>query len=105
MHFSIFSLIKNNTVNNIEKIYITASGGPFINLPINKFNKIENPVLSNININFDKYSDYYPRPIKDLYFNEPLMIFCKANSSFNEIIFEGQTSNGKFNKRFDLNKI
>ena len=40
-HFSIFSLIKNNTINNIEKIYITASGGPFINLPINKFNKIQ----------------------------------------------------------------
>ena len=26
---------------NIEKLYITASGGPFINLPQNKFNKIK----------------------------------------------------------------
>ena len=39
-HFSIFSLLENNN-NKIEKIYITASGGPFINLPRNKFDKIK----------------------------------------------------------------
>jgi len=71
----------------------------------NLFNKIENPVLSNISINFDQNSDYYPNPIKDLYFNEPLIIFCKANSSFNEITFKGETSTGKFNKKFNLNDI
>ena len=40
-HFSIFSLLQDENVKNIEKIYITASGGPFINLPKNKFNKIK----------------------------------------------------------------
>ena len=30
-HFSIWSLIKGNSINNIEEIYITASGGPFLN--------------------------------------------------------------------------
>ncbi len=40
-HFSIFSLIQDDNTKNIEKIYITASGGPFINLPKNKFNKIK----------------------------------------------------------------
>ena len=40
-HFSIFSLLGDKKVNNIEKIYITASGGPFINLPKNKFKKIK----------------------------------------------------------------
>ena len=40
-HFSIFSLLNNYRINEIEKIYITASGGPFINLPKNKFNKIK----------------------------------------------------------------
>ncbi len=40
-HFSIFSLLQNQNVRNIEKIYITASGGPFINLPKSKFNKIK----------------------------------------------------------------
>ena len=39
-HYSIFSLIKNHKNNEIEKIYITASGGPFINYPKKKFNKI-----------------------------------------------------------------
>ena len=40
-HFSIFSLLRGKKTNNIEKIYITASGGPFINLPKSKFNKIK----------------------------------------------------------------
>ena len=40
-HFSIFSLLNNQDKNNIEKIYITASGGPFINLPKNQFKKIK----------------------------------------------------------------
>jgi len=40
-HFSIFSLLDNNKINDIEKIYITASGGPFRNLPKSKFKKIK----------------------------------------------------------------
>ena len=40
-HFSIFSLLKNKNINHIEKVYITASGGPFINLPKNNFDKIK----------------------------------------------------------------
>ena len=39
-HFSIWSLIKDNKDSNFEKIYITASGGPFRNLPFNKFKNI-----------------------------------------------------------------
>tara|TARA_Y100000816_G_scaffold291731_1_gene284081 strand:+ start:134 stop:1291 length:1158 start_codon:yes stop_codon:yes gene_type:complete len=40
-HFSIWSLIKNQKKVSIDKIYITASGGPFINLPKKKFDKIK----------------------------------------------------------------
>ena len=39
-HFSIWSLINNNKKNNFEKIYITASGGPFRKLPLKKFKNI-----------------------------------------------------------------
>ena len=39
-HFSIWSLLDNNDKNNFEKIYITASGGPFRKLPLNKFKNI-----------------------------------------------------------------
>ena len=39
-HFSIWSLLQNFSSKDIEKIYITASGGPFLNLPKNKFPKI-----------------------------------------------------------------
>jgi 1-deoxy-D-xylulose-5-phosphate reductoisomerase len=39
-HFSIWSLLDNNKKNNFEKIYITASGGPFNKLPLQKFKNI-----------------------------------------------------------------
>ena len=39
-HFSIWSLLQNYNSSNIEKIYITASGGPFLRLPKKKFSKI-----------------------------------------------------------------
>ncbi len=40
-HFSIFSLLDNTDKKEIEKIFITASGGPFRNLPKKKFKKIK----------------------------------------------------------------
>ena len=40
-HFSIFSLLNDKDKNDIEKIFITASGGPFRNLPKKKFKKVK----------------------------------------------------------------
>ncbi len=39
-HFSIWSLLQNNKSNDIEKIFITASGGPFLKLPKKNFSSI-----------------------------------------------------------------
>ncbi len=39
-HYSIYSLIGGLKNNNIECVYITASGGPFNNYPLNKFKSI-----------------------------------------------------------------
>ena len=39
-HFSIYELLNNNKDNLIEQVIITASGGPFLNLPIDKFKNI-----------------------------------------------------------------
>ena len=39
-HFSIWYGLKNNS-DLIEKIYLTASGGPFLNLPYSKFKNIQ----------------------------------------------------------------
>jgi 1-deoxy-D-xylulose-5-phosphate reductoisomerase len=39
-HFSILTLLKNHRLNEIKKIYITASGGPFLNYKKNQFKKI-----------------------------------------------------------------
>jgi 1-deoxy-D-xylulose-5-phosphate reductoisomerase len=40
-HFSIYSLIKNEKTNSINKIYITASGGPFLDYPIHKLKTVK----------------------------------------------------------------
>ena len=39
-HFSIWSLINSNKEQNFEKVYITASGGPFRKFPLKKFKNI-----------------------------------------------------------------
>ncbi len=39
-HFSIWSLVKDYNYKFIDKIYITASGGPFLKWPINKIKKV-----------------------------------------------------------------
>ncbi len=35
-HFSIWSLLQNESIHSVEKIFITASGGPFLNYKLNK---------------------------------------------------------------------
>ena len=39
-HFSLFQLLKNHKLKEIRKIYITASGGPFLNYKVNQFKSI-----------------------------------------------------------------
>ena len=40
-HFSIQQLIGDSKINDIEKIFLTASGGPFLNLKLSKFKNIK----------------------------------------------------------------
>ena len=40
-HFSIWSLLNGSNNSNIEEVIITASGGPFLKLPLKKFKKIK----------------------------------------------------------------
>ena len=54
-HFSIWSLINNKKNNNFEKIYITASGGPFRKLPLKQFKNISiNEALNHPNWSMGK---------------------------------------------------
>ena len=48
-HFSIWTLLKNENVDNVKKIYLTASGGPFLNK--------KNSTIANIN---PKYALKHP---------------------------------------------
>ena len=40
-HFSIMQLLKHHRINDVKKIYITASGGPFLKLSLTKLKKIK----------------------------------------------------------------
>ena len=40
-HFSIFKLLENRKIDDISKVFITASGGPFLNFKKNQFKKIK----------------------------------------------------------------
>ena len=40
-HFSIWSLLDNNSKLNVEQIIITASGGPFLNYKLNKLKNVK----------------------------------------------------------------
>ena len=39
-HFSIWSLLKNESINSVEKLIITASGGPFLNYKLSKLKNV-----------------------------------------------------------------
>ncbi len=39
-HFSIWYALKNNTESNIEKLYLTASGGPLLDVPLSNFKNL-----------------------------------------------------------------
>ena len=39
-HFSIMKLMENENYQNIKKIYLTASGGPFLNYKLSKLKKV-----------------------------------------------------------------
>ena len=54
-HFSIWSLIQKDKLEKVEHVYITASGGPFLKLPLNKFNYIDpNRALNHPNWNMGR---------------------------------------------------
>ena len=40
-HFSISKLLENHNLNEIKKIYLTASGGPFLNYKLHQFKNIQ----------------------------------------------------------------
>tara|TARA_B100001173_G_scaffold254863_1_gene226514 strand:+ start:167 stop:1351 length:1185 start_codon:yes stop_codon:yes gene_type:complete len=40
-HFSIMKLLENHKIKDVKKIYLTASGGPFLNYKISKLKKVK----------------------------------------------------------------
>ena len=54
-HFSVWYALRNNLNNNIDKIYLTASGGSLLNVKKHKFNKLKiSDILKHPNWNMGK---------------------------------------------------
>ena len=54
-HFSIWYALKNHPNKVIDKIFLTASGGSLLNIPISKFNSLKlNKILKHPNWNMGK---------------------------------------------------
>ena len=54
-HFSIWYALRNNLNKNIDKIFLTASGGSLLNVKKNQFNKLKiNDILKHPNWNMGK---------------------------------------------------
>ena len=54
-HFSINYALKNNLISNVNNIYLTASGGPLLKVPLDKFKNIKiSNVLKHPNWNMGK---------------------------------------------------
>ncbi len=46
-HFSIWYALRNNSRDNIEKVYLTASGGPLLKIPLRKFKNLKTNKITN----------------------------------------------------------
>ena len=59
-HFSIWTLLKNQNLKNVKKIYLTASGGPFLN--------IKNSHINNVTLYESKLIDIYTFNLEEFIF-------------------------------------
>ena len=46
-HFSIWYALKNNQISNLEKLYLTASGGPLLNVPLRNYKNLKIQQITN----------------------------------------------------------
>ncbi len=132
-HFSINQLTQNYTDSDIKKIYITASGGPFLRRPIRSFKKIKpNAACKHPNWNMGKkisidssnlmnkilelieaYRLFSFNPIKYEIIIHPqslihaIVIFKNGQSKFlyHETDMKIPISNAIYNNRVDIDKI
>ncbi|PAJ73092.1 marine proteobacterial sortase target protein [Pseudoalteromonas sp. NBT06-2] len=69
--------------------------------------QLKNPALKGLRLEDDSAQtmDFWPRPIPDLYFSEPLMVAVKLNQDQKEINVIGQSVNGEFKVKLTTTKM
>ena len=66
--------------------------------------RINKPIISDIQLKLDDEAELYPTPIKDLYENEPIVIYGKSDDLKNKLTIEGKTGRGKYKETFRIKK-
>ncbi|WP_252733652.1 marine proteobacterial sortase target protein [Pseudoalteromonas sp. C2R02] len=66
--------------------------------------QLKNPALKELNIVDENalVMDFWPKPIPDLYFSEPLMVAIKLNKGQKQINVIGQSANGEFKAELNV---
>ena len=68
------------------------------------YQKIENPIITNIQLSMNDFYELVPKQIPDLFQGEPLIVFGKMpNTKPNHISFSGKTPNGIMQLNFPIN--
>jgi len=69
--------------------------------------QLKNPALKELKIVDENAQamDFWPKPIPDLYFSEPLMVAVKLNKGQKQINVVGQSANGEFKAKLNLVEI
>jgi Ca-activated chloride channel family protein len=66
------------------------------------FRKLENPILTNIQLTANGVVEYFPQTIPDLYLGEPVVIAVKAESAVNSIALTGVRLNESWRAELPL---
>ena len=66
--------------------------------------QLKNPALKELKIVDENTQtmDFWPKPIPDLYFSEPLMVAVKLNKGQKQLNVMGQSANGEFKAELNI---
>ena len=67
------------------------------------FQKIENPALTNLKLDFPNGTELYPTTVPDLYVGEPVIVVAKLRNAAGQIKLSGQTTNERWSRSIELN--
>ena len=69
------------------------------------YKKLDNPIVSNIKIDWPFNAESYPKKVPALYLDEPLLIMAKTQNIFGEVSISGDTANSPWHQTLSLDAL